>query len=139
MKISTKGRYAVRMLSELAGRSPDEYVSLKELAQTQNISKKYLEQIVVALNKGGILNANRGLKGGYKLAKKPEECTVGEILRLTEGGLAPVACLESKPNGCSRCEECSTLFVWEGLMEVIENYLDKITLSDIIADKSKRL
>lgn len=132
MKISTKGRYAVRMLLELAEHSPDEYVSLKEIAQKQNISKKYLEQIVTILNKGDMLKTSRGFQGGYKLAKSPDKYTVGEILRLTEGGLAPVACLEHEPNTCQRCNECQTLFVWEGLYSLIENYLDGITLRDIM-------
>lgn len=132
MKISTKGRYAVRMLLELAGHSSDEYVSLKEIAQKQNISKKYLEQIVTILSRGDMLQTSRGFQGGYKLAKSPDKYTVGEILRLTEGGLAPVACLENEPNMCQRCNECQTLFVWEGLYSLIENYLDGITLRDIM-------
>lgn len=132
MKISTKGRYALRMLYDLALHQEEDYVSLKDIAERQNISKKYLEQIVPLLNKTGLLRTNRGNKGGYMLAGKAEEVTVGDVLRATEGSIAPVACLEFEPNECPRVGECSTLFVWEGLYKVIAEYLDGITLEDII-------
>ncbi|MGN0621398.1 MAG: RrF2 family transcriptional regulator [Porcipelethomonas sp.] len=132
MKISTKGRYALRMLIELAAHNSDEYVSLKEISENQGISKKYLEQIVPMLNKGGILRTNRGNKGGYMLAKNAGECTVGDVLRATEGSLAPVSCLEYETNDCARIDECSTLYVWEGLYRTINDYLDSITIKDII-------
>ncbi len=132
MKISTKGRYALRMLVYLASHQEDGFVSLKEIAEEQNISKKYLEQIVPMLNKGGILRTNRGNRGGYMLAKSPEECTVGDILRATEGSLAPVSCLEFEVNDCPRKAECATLYIWEGLYKVINEYLDSITLRDIL-------
>ncbi len=132
MKISTKGRYALRMLYDLALHQEEGYVSLKDIAERQNISKKYLEQIVPLLNKTGLLRTNRGNKGGYMLAGKAEEVTVGDVLRATEGSIAPVACLEFEPNECPRVGECSTLFVWEGLYKVIAEYLDGITLEDII-------
>ena len=107
MKISTKGRYALRMLLDLAEHRQNGYITLKDIAQRQNISKKYLEQIVPVLNKSNILMTNRGYQGGYRLAKAPEKCTVGEILRLTEGSLAPVACLETDPVQClERAEPC---------------------------------
>ena len=136
MKISTKGRYALRMLLDLAENQKGGFVALKEIAQRQNISKKYLEQIVPMLNRSEILQTNRGFQGGYRLAKAPDRCTVGEILRCTEGSLSPVACLEHKPNQCERCHECATLMVWEGLEQVIEKYLDSITLQDIL-DRQK--
>ncbi len=136
MKISTKGRYALRMLYDLALNGNENYVSLKDIAERQNISKKYLEQIIPLIGKDGILKANRGNKGGYMLAKSPSEYTVGGILRMTEGNLAPVACLESDHNDCPRAAECSTLFVWEGLNKVITDYLDNITLQDIIDHNS---
>lgn len=136
MKISTKGRYALRMLLDLAEHGSDRYVSLKEIAERQEISKKYLEQIVTVLNRSDILQTNRGYQGGYCLAKPPSKYTVGQILRLTEGGLAPVACLEQTPNQCSRSASCPTLFVWQGLNDLINNYLDGITLQDIL-DKEK--
>ena len=132
MKISTKGRYALRMLLDLAEHKNDGFIALKDIAARQNISKKYLEQIVPVLNKSDILRTNRGFQGGYKLAKDPEKYTVGSILRLTEGGLAPVACLDSEVNECERAMECATLPVWQGLYKVICEYLDGITLQDIL-------
>ena len=127
MKISTKGRYALRMMLDLATHQGDGYVALKDIAQRQEISKKYLEQIVPMLGKSNILRTTRGYQGGYRLARAPQDYTVGEILRLTEGGLAPVACLDQHPNPCPRCGECATLPMWEGLERVICNYLDGIT------------
>ena len=129
MKISTKGRYALRMLLDLAEHQNDGFVALKDIAERQNISKKYLEQIVPVLNKSNILRTNRGFQGGYQLAKAPDKYTVGEILRLTEGSLAPVACLEQDPIECERSGECATLSVWQGLHRVMNEYLDGITLS----------
>ncbi len=135
MKVSTKGRYALRMMVDLAEYQQDGYVSLKDIAERQNISKKYLEQIVPLLNRNGLLRTNRGNMGGYRLAKKPEDYTVGDILRATEGSLAPVSCLEYEENDCARAEECPTLFVWKGLYEVINEYLDNITIQNIIEHK----
>ncbi len=136
MKISTKGRYALRMLLDLAVRQEQGYISLKEVAERQNISKKYLEQIVPMLNRSGILRTNRGNKGGYMLAKPANVLTVGEILRATEGSLAPVACLEYEVNDCPRAEECATLYIWEGLYKAVQDYLDGITLQDILNHNS---
>ncbi|MCR4861988.1 MAG: Rrf2 family transcriptional regulator [Ruminococcus sp.] len=132
MKISTKGRYALRMIYDLAMHNEDGFVSLKDIADRQNISKKYLEQIVPLLNRSGILKTNRGNRGGYMLAHSPSECTVGDVLRATEGSLAPVACLEFEPNECPRVAECSTLYIWEGLYQAVTDYLDSITIQDII-------
>ena len=132
MKISTKGRYALRLLTDLALHQEDGYVSLKDISERQDISKKYLEQIVPMLNKSGILRTNRGNRGGYMLAKLPEECTVGEVLRATEGSLAPVSCLDYEVNDCPRAGSCATLFVWEGLNKVVSDYLDRITIQDIL-------
>lgn len=132
MKISTKGRYALRMLLELAEKQENGFVSLKEISERQDISKKYLEQIVPMLNKSGILRTNRGNHGGYMLAKSPKECTVGDVLRATEGSLAPVACLEYEENHCERAQFCETLYIWEGLAKAIGDYLDSITLQDIL-------
>ena len=105
------------------------YIPLKDIAERQNVSKKYLEQIVPVLNKSDMLQTNRGYQGGYRLAKPPEECPVGKILRLTEGDLAPVACLAHDSDRCQREEECITLPVWQGLYRVITEYLDGITLA----------
>lgn len=132
MKISTKGRYALRLMLDLAAHKDDGFVALKDIAQRQNISKKYLEQIIPMLNSPELLQTNRGFQGGYKLAQSPEKYTVGMILRLTEGSLAPVACLAQTPNACERAGECPTLFIWEGLYKVIGEYLDSITLQDIL-------
>lgn len=138
MKISTKGRYALRMLIDLAEHQNDGYIALKDIANRQNISKKYLEQIVPIFNKSNILKTNRGFQGGYRLARTPDKYTVGEILRLTEGSLVPVACLENDPNQCDRNAECPTLYVWQGLYKVISEYLDGITLQEIIEKQRER-
>ncbi|MBQ8509379.1 MAG: Rrf2 family transcriptional regulator [Clostridia bacterium] len=114
------------------------FVSLKDIAERQNISKKYLEQIVSALNKTNILRTNRGFQGGYQLAKSPDKYTVGEILRLTEGSLSPVSCLEHNPIECERYEGCAILPVWQGLYRVINEYLDGITLQDILDQQRER-
>ena len=132
MKISTKGRYALRILIDLAEHRNEGFIALKEVAARQEISKKYLEQIVPVLNKSGILQTNRGYMGGYRLAKEPKEYTVGTILRVTEGSLAPVACLDQEENTCTRAQECVTLSIWQGLYRVINEYLDGITLQDLL-------
>ncbi len=132
MKISTKGRYALRMLLDLAEHQGDGYIALKDIAQRQEISKKYLEQIVPILNRAEILKTNRGFQGGYRLAKSPDKMTAGDILRATEGNLAPVACLDGDEIDCPRSEHCPTLPLWQGLNKVINEYLDSVTLQDLI-------
>jgi len=127
----------LRMLLDLALHRSEGYVSLKDIAQRQDISKKYLEQIVPLLNHSNILKTNRGYQGGYMLAKTPDEYTVGDILRLTEGSLATVACLEAERNDCPRAAECMTLYVWESLYKIETDYLDGITLQDIIDRNNK--
>ena len=131
MKISTKGRYALRMLLDLAEHQNCGYVALKDIAERQGISKKYLEQIIPIFNKSGILKTVRGSQGGYRLAGTPDKYTVGDILRLTEGSLSPISCAED-PAECERSEDCATLFVWQGLYRAINDYLDGITLQDIM-------
>lgn len=138
MKISTKGRYALRMLVDLAEHKNSGYVALKDIAKRQGISKKYLEQIVPLLNKSDFLHTNRGYQGGYMLAKQPEEYTVGDVLRVTEGSIAPVACLDLPENTCERKNDCETLFVWQGLYDAITEYLDSITLRDIVERNKAR-
>ena len=138
MLISTKGRYALRMLVDLAEHQNDGYVALKDIEKRQGISKKYLEQIVPLLNKSDILRTNRGFNGGYRLAKSPDKYTVGDILRITEGSLSPVACLENDPIQCQRSSQCVTLPVWKGLYRVINEYLDGITLQDML-DQQREL
>ncbi len=132
MKISTKGRYALRMLVDLAEHQSGGYTALKDIASRQGISKKYLEQIVPMLNKSGILFTNRGALGGYKLAKAPDQYTVGDILRITEGSLAPVSCLEDGADPCERSDACATYALWQGLDRVISEYLDSVTLQDLL-------
>lgn len=132
MKISTKGRYALRLMVDLAEHKDSGFIALKDVAKRQNISKKYLEQIVPVLNGAGLLTTNRGNRGGYKLAKEPKEYTVGDILRITEGSIAPVSCLDSEINLCERKNFCQTLYVWEGLYKVVNEYLDGITVQDIV-------
>lgn len=142
MKISTKGRYALRMLLDLAQHSTadpeagEQYIALKDIAARQNISKKYLEQIVPLLNKAALLRTNRGFQGGYLLAKPPEQYTVGEILRVTEGSLCPVSCLRRESAECPRSADCMTLPVWDGLYKAINEYLDGVTLKDILEQSS---
>ena len=133
MMISTRGRYALRMMVDLAEHESDGYVALKEIALRQNISKKYLEQIIPILNQAGLLRTVRGHQGGYRLAKDPSAYTIGEILRATEGTTAPVACLEQSVNTCPRQGICKTLPIWQGLQNVIDNYLDGITLAELVA------
>lgn len=138
MKISTKGRYALRMMVDLAEHQNGEFIALKDIAERQGISKKYLEQIVPVFNKTNFLHTNRGFQGGYRLARRPDQYTVGEILRLTEGNLAPVACLENDPAECPRSSSCATLQIWKGLHKLINEYLDGITLQDVV-DKQREL
>lgn len=139
MKISTKGRYALRMLLDLAQNKGEGFVALKDIAARQNVSKKYLEQIVPMLNKSDILIASRGFQGGYRLAQTPDKYTVGAVLRITEGSLAPVACLDHDPILCGRSGDCITLPVWQGLNRVINEYLDGITLQDILDSRAGTL
>ncbi len=136
MLISTKGRYALRVMLELADHERGEYVPLNTIAARQEISVKYLESILVVLSKAGAIDGLRGKGGGYRLNRAPRDYTVGEILRLVEGSLAPVACLDCKPNDCHRTVECRTLPLWEKLQALIENYLDGVTLADL-ADPSR--
>jgi len=132
MKISTRGRYALRFMIDLAQHNNGDFTALKDISERQDISVKYLEQITALLSKFGLLLSVRGPQGGYKLAKSTDQYTVGEILRITEGNLAPVACLEQTPNQCPRQGTCPTLSIWQGLSEVINNYLDKISLADLV-------
>ncbi len=132
MKISTKGRYALRMMLDLAINYTGNYIKIKEIAQRQGISDKYLEQIITMLSRAGYVKSVRGASGGYKLSKKPEEYTVGMILRLTEGSLVPVACLEDDVNECPRSYDCATIEVYKRLNEAIESVIDSMTLGDLM-------
>ena len=132
MKISTKGRYALRMMVDIAEHQKDGYVTLKDVALHQDISKKYLEQIALHLSQAGMLRAVRGYQGGYMLSRPAAEYTVSAILQVVEGSMVPVSCLEQQPNPCPRCRYCKTLPVWEHLESLINRYLSSITLEDII-------
>ena len=132
MRISTKGRYALRLMLDLALNNTGEPISLKDIARRQEISDKYLEQIISVLNKAKYVKSIRGAQGGYILTKRPEEYTVGSILRLTEGSLAPVACLDDHPNQCERASSCKTLQMWEGFYKLLNEYFDGITLEDLL-------
>ncbi|MCI8563795.1 MAG: Rrf2 family transcriptional regulator [Lachnospiraceae bacterium] len=136
MKISTKGRYAIRVMLDLAKQGSGEYIPLLDIAKRQDISEKYLESIVAVLSKNDFLMSLRGKGGGYKLVKRPEEYTVGSILKLVEGSFAPVACLEKKPNRCERSAECETLKMWEGLEKLLEEYFGSITLADLMEQEN---
>ena len=138
MMISTRGRYALRMMLDLAEHQGNGFVALKDIAQRQEISKKYLEQIIPTLNRFDLLHTTRGYQGGYRLARQPADYTLGDILRATEGTLAPVACLEGESNPCARQADCATLPVWRGLDQVINEYLDGITLQDILDQQNAR-
>jgi len=131
MKISTKGRYALRMMLDLALNNTGEYIKIKNISERQEISEKYLEQIVTILSRAGYVKSVRGAQGGYKLAKAPEEYTVGMILRLTEGSLAPVVCLDDTTE-CNRIDDCVTIEVWKQLDKAIKNVVDNITLADLL-------
>jgi len=132
MKISTKGRYASRVMLDLALNDTGEPVRLKDIAKRQEISEKYLEQIISILNRAGYVKSTRGAHGGYVLSKKPEEYTIGMILRLTEGSLAPVDCLEENAAICDRKAGCATNYVWEKLYDAINGVVDNITIADLV-------
>jgi len=134
MKISTKGRYALRMMIEIAERNSGEWIAIKEISERQGISVKYLEQIVTNLTRAGLLRSGRGPQGGYMLTKAPEQYTAGEILRAIEGKLAPVACLNDDVNKCERKETCRTVNFWMGLYKVINDYVNSVTLQDLVTN-----
>ncbi|MCI8805862.1 MAG: RrF2 family transcriptional regulator [Clostridiales bacterium] len=138
MKVSTKGRYALRLMLDLALCEPGVSISLKSIGKRQEISIKYLEQIVNILNKGGFLKSVRGPMGGYSLLKKPEEYTVGSILRCIEGSLSPVACLENEVNDCQRKDICATLYLWERIEKAVDDVVDNMTLKELV-DRHKSL
>lgn len=132
MYISTKGRYALRVMLDLAECGRDVYTPLLEISQRQDISEKYLESIFASLSKAGLVDAVRGKGGGYKLVKEPKEYTVESILSLTEKSMAPVTCLDGKNHECCRANECRTLPLWKKLDSVMNGYLESVTLEDLI-------
>lgn len=136
MMISTRGRYALRVLTDLAEHGSTSYVPMKDIAKRQDISLKYLEQIVPVLTKNGIIGGLQGKGGGYRLLKQPAECRIGDILRLTEGDLAPVTCLECSTKPCEKASECRTYPMWEEFYQVINSFFDSKTLADLMVEKS---
>ena len=132
MIVSTKGRYALRIMLDLAEHNQDKYLPLKEIAKHQNISEKYLEIIIKILVQAHFVQGLRGKGGGYRLIREPHTYTVGSILKLTEGSLAPVACLECSPNTCERSQLCKTLPMWQKLDQMIDDYFEGITLADLM-------
>lgn len=134
MIVSTRGRYALRVLVEMAEHSSDERIPLKEISEKQGISQKYMESIMTLLSKNGFVDAIHGKGGGYKLNRKPEEYRIGDILRLTEGTLAPVACLEKNAEQCPKQNVCRTVGMWRKLDELIESYLDSVTIADLMKE-----
>lgn len=139
MKISTKGRYALRLMLDLATYSDGAPISIKDIAGRQQISEKYMEQIISVLNKAGYVQSIRGAQGGYLLKRKPEEYTVGMILRLTEGDLAPVSCVGEGSIDCDRREQCVTVKVWEKINDAVNGVVDNITLADLIEWQSAKI
>lgn len=132
MIISTRGRYALRVLIDLAEHTGDGYIPMKEVAARQDISLKYLEQIIPTLSKSGFVEGVHGKGGGYRLIKPPEDCRVGDILRITEGDLAPVSCLEKGHAPCKRVAECRTYPMWAQFHKLVNDYFDSITLADLM-------
>ncbi|MGI6403415.1 MAG: RrF2 family transcriptional regulator [Oscillospiraceae bacterium] len=137
MKISTRGRYALRMMLDLAAHH-QEFVAIKSIAERQGISSKYLEQIITTLSRAGYVRSARGPQGGYKLSRPAKEYTVGMILRLIEGSLVPVACMENQPNQCPRCQQCVTLDIWKQIDDAISGVVDHITLEDLLRKELER-
>lgn len=138
MLVSTKGRYALRVMLELALKKSNDYMTLNEIAEKQRISEKYLESIIGVLSKAGLVDGLRGKGGGYRLNRQPKDYSVFEILKLTDGSLAPVSCLDCVPNQCERATECKTLPMWKKLDNLIFSYLNGITLLDIINDSFEK-
>ena len=138
MIVSTKGRYALRVMLHFAQRGGEEYIPLKEIAEAEGISQKYLESIMTTLSKAGFVDAVHGKGGGYRLNRAPEEYTVGSILHLTEGGLTAVSCTSQGPSACSRSQCCNTLPMWERLDKLINDFFEGITLADLLNDMKKQ-
>ena len=135
MIVSTKGRYALRVMVHFAQRGGEDYIPLKEIAESEEISQKYLESIMATLSKAGFVDAVHGKGGGYRLNRKPEEYTIGSILKLTEGGLAAVSCTAEGPSACARSSCCETRPMWDKLDAMIDDFFEGITLADLLKEK----
>ena len=137
MIVSTKGRYALRVMVHFAKRGGEDYIPLKEIAEAEGISQKYLESIMTLLSKGGFVDAVHGKGGGYRLNRRPEEYTVGSILKVTEGDLSAVSCTSQGAAACSRSECCDTLHMWEKLDRLINDFFESYTIADLLNDNAK--
>lgn len=132
MKISTKGRYALRLMLDLAIFGNGEYISIKSISKRQDISEKYLEQIIKLLSKENLVESTRGAQGGYRLTREPKDYTVGEILRVAEGSLAPVFCLDSDENTCEHCTDCVMVEIWQRILDAVNDVVDSISLQYLV-------
>ncbi len=139
MKISTKGRYGIRLMTELGLNYNKNVMPLKKIATNQDISEKYLEQIINQLNKSGLVKSIRGSQGGYTLAYPPQEITVGQVLRVLEGSLTPVSCLEYDGDGCERAKLCAALDIWKEINTVVNEIVDKYTIADLVVKHNEKL
>ena len=139
MMVSTRGRYALRVMIDLAEHNNGKFIPLKDIAERQEISEKYLEQIISSLKKAGYVKSLRGAQGGYMLRRPPKEYTVGMILRLTEGTLAPVSCLKDDAVPCDRAGDCCTLPIWKGLAELVDKYFDSMTLKEVAENARQQM
>jgi len=138
MKISTRGRYALRLMVDLAAGNPEEYVTIKSIGTHQEISEKYLEQIITVLSRAGFVKSARGAQGGYRLSRPAGEYTAGMILRAIEGSLVPVACMEDEPNQCPRSADCVTLDIWKQINDAVSGVVDHITLDDLVKKQQEK-
>ncbi|MCD8049790.1 MAG: Rrf2 family transcriptional regulator [Clostridia bacterium] len=138
MKITSRGKYALQVMVDIAEQKTDGYIKLDDIAKRQDISEKYLEGIIASLSKEGLLLAVRGKGGGYKLASDASKCTVGSVLKITEGSLAPVKCLDGEENGCSSAKKCKTLPMWRELDKIIDDYLESVTIDDLVRGNVER-
>lgn len=136
MMVSTKGRYALRVMADLSNLPPGQYIPLRDIARREEIPRKYLESIMTMLSKAGLVDALQGKGGGYRLNRRAEDYSLGEILRLTEGSLSPVSCAEPKAAACGRAENCRALPIWIELGRIINEYLDKLSLNDLREDEN---
>lgn len=137
MMISTKGRYALRVMLDLAQHKEEGYISLKDVARRQHISMKYLEMITGCLNRAGLVTSLRGKNGGYRLALEPEKCTVAAVVKATEGSLTPVKCPACEGSTCDQADSCYTLPVWQKLDQIVEEYLSSVSVADLLGDGDK--
>lgn len=139
MKLSTRGRYGLKLMLDLAIHYGEQYIPLKEIAKRQELSEKYLEQLMLKLNRAKLVRSARGLNGGYRLIKAPEEISVGEVLHAVEGSLAPVDCLEGGTAGCAHLDTCATIGLYRRIKDAVDNVVDHTTLQDLVNDYQEKI